>query len=70
MGLRLEDLISAILESTAIPRLRLGSLEPWELSERFFALLQNARLMPHLHMPLQSGADTVLRRMARRCWRR
>ncbi len=67
LGLRLEDLISAILESTAIPRLRLGSLEPWELSERFFALLQNARLMPHLHLPLQSGADTVLRRMARRC---
>ena len=66
-GLRLEDLIAAILEQTEIPRLRLGSLEPWELSEGFFRLLQNPRLMPHLHLPLQSGSDAILRRMARRC---
>ena len=67
LGLHLEDLIRAILEHTAIPRLRLGSLEPWELSEQFFALLQHERVMPHLHLPLQSGSDTVLKRMARRC---
>ena len=67
LGMRLDDLLSALLEQTEIPRLRLGSLEPWELSDRFFALLQNPRLMPHLHLPLQSGADSVLRRMARRC---
>lgn len=67
LGLRLEDLLSAVLEQTEIPRLRLGSLEPWELSEEFFRLLQNPRLMPHLHLPLQSGSDAVLRRMARRC---
>lgn len=67
LGLRLEDLIAAVLEQTDVPRVRLGSLEPWELSGDFFALWQNPRLMPHLHLPLQSGSDTVLRRMARRC---
>jgi threonylcarbamoyladenosine tRNA methylthiotransferase MtaB len=60
-------LITAILAQTAMPRLRLGSLEPWEFSDDFFAVLQNPRVMPHLHLPLQSGSDTVLRRMARRC---
>lgn len=63
----LSDLISAVLTHTAIPRLRLGSLEPWELSLAFYALFKNPRLMPHLHLPLQSGSDSVLRRMARRC---
>jgi len=63
----LTDLITEILEKTEIPRLRLGSLEPWELPEGFFSLFENPRLMPHLHLPLQSGSDTVLRRMARRC---
>jgi len=63
----LSELVSAILEQTTIPRLRLGSLEPWELPDGFFDLFKNPRLMPHLHLPLQSGSDTVLRRMARRC---
>jgi threonylcarbamoyladenosine tRNA methylthiotransferase MtaB len=63
----LSDLIKAILADTEIPRLRLGSLEPWELPADFFELFDNPRLMPHLHLPLQSGSDTVLRRMARRC---
>jgi threonylcarbamoyladenosine tRNA methylthiotransferase MtaB len=67
LGNNLSDLIKAILAETAIPRLRLGSLEPWELSDDFFALFDNPRLMPHLHLPLQSGSDSVLRRMARRC---
>jgi len=67
LGMRLDDLIRAVLENTGIQRLRLGSLEPWELSEGFFDLWQNPRLMPHLHLPLQSGSDAVLRRMSRRC---
>jgi len=67
LGNNLSDLIKAILAETDIPRLRLGSLEPWELSDDFFELFHNQRLMPHLHLPLQSGSDTVLRRMARRC---
>ena len=67
LGNNLSDLITAILTETTIPRLRLGSLEPWELPDNFFTLFDNPRLMPHLHLPLQSGSDTVLRRMARRC---
>jgi len=67
LGNNLSDLIKAILAETDIPRLRLGSLEPWELPDDFFELFNNPRLMPHLHLPLQSGSDTVLRRMARRC---
>jgi threonylcarbamoyladenosine tRNA methylthiotransferase MtaB len=63
----LVTLISEILAKTQIPRLRLGSLEPWELPAGFFELFKNPRLMPHLHLPLQSGSDSVLRRMARRC---
>jgi threonylcarbamoyladenosine tRNA methylthiotransferase MtaB len=61
------ELIQAILAQTEIPRLRLGSLEPWELPDGFFELFKNPRLLPHLHLPLQSGSDGVLRRMARRC---
>jgi len=67
LGNNLSDLIKTILAETEIPRLRLGSLEPWELPDDFFKLFDNPRLMPHLHLPLQSGSDTVLRRMARRC---
>ncbi len=63
----LYDLIETILKETDIARLRLGSIEPWELSDDFFDLFENPRFMPHLHLPLQSGCDTVLKRMARRC---
>lgn len=67
IGTRLDTLIQNILDHTEIPRIRLGSLEPWDLPQSFFRLFRNPRLMPHLHLPLQSGADSVLRRMARRC---
>jgi threonylcarbamoyladenosine tRNA methylthiotransferase MtaB len=63
---RLRELVAALLEHTDIPRIRLSSLEPWEIAEGFFRLWENPRLMPHLHLPLQSGSDRVLRRMARR----
>lgn len=66
-GVNLTRLILEILAGTSIPRLRLGSLEPWDLPDDFARLFENKRLMPHLHLPLQSGADSVLRRMARRC---
>lgn len=63
----LGGLVARILDETDIPRLRLGALEPWDLPENFWSLFRNPRLMPHLHLPLQSGSDRVLRRMARRC---
>jgi len=63
----LSALIRALLADTDVPRIRLGSLEPWDLPAGFWALFADRRLMPHLHLPLQSGSDSVLRRMARRC---
>ncbi|MBT3022454.1 MAG: tRNA (N(6)-L-threonylcarbamoyladenosine(37)-C(2))-methylthiotransferase MtaB [Candidatus Thiodiazotropha sp. (ex Lucina aurantia)] len=63
------ELIRRILQETDIPRLRIGSIEPWDLPEDFWRLFDNPRFMPHLHLPLQSGSDSVLRRMARRCRR-
>tara|TARA_R110002096_G_scaffold168798_12_gene340147 strand:- start:18585 stop:19871 length:1287 start_codon:yes stop_codon:yes gene_type:complete len=61
------NLITALLEQTNVPRIRMGSLEPWDLPIGFFKLFKNPRLMPHLHLPIQSGSDTVLKRMSRRC---
>lgn len=63
----LYELVKTVLQDTDIPRIRLGSVEPWDLDEAFPGLFSNPRFMPHLHLPLQSGSDTVLRRMARRC---
>lgn len=64
--LHLAHLIRAVLAETDLPRLRLSSLEPWDLDETFFLLWQDARLCRHLHLPLQSGSGTILRRMARK----
>ena len=66
-GSNLYELLSEILDRTQIPRIRLASVEPWDLPDNFFRLFQDARLMPHMHLPIQSGSDSVLRRMARRC---
>jgi threonylcarbamoyladenosine tRNA methylthiotransferase MtaB len=63
----LKELVETILSDTDIPRIRFASVEPWDLGEQFFELFDNQRLMPHMHLPLQSGSDTVLKRMSRRC---
>jgi threonylcarbamoyladenosine tRNA methylthiotransferase MtaB len=62
----LRQLISQILKETNPPRLRLSSLEPWDLDEDFFALWSDARLCAHLHLPLQSGSQATLKRMLRK----
>ncbi len=62
----LEALIRHVLGETDLPRLRLSSLEPWDLDPEFFRLFDDPRLLPHLHLPLQSGSDATLRRMARK----
>lgn len=64
--LHLLHLVQAILKETDIPRLRLSSLEPWDIPPGFFELWQDARLCRHLHLPLQSGSGATLRRMARK----
>jgi threonylcarbamoyladenosine tRNA methylthiotransferase MtaB len=62
----LSSLVSTILAETQVPRLRLSSLEPWDIPDGFFKLWQNPRLCRHLHLPLQSGCDATLKRMGRR----
>ena len=62
----LHTLVQAILKQTEVPRLRLSSLEPWDLDENFFRLWEDPRLCRHLHLPLQSGCTVTLQRMARK----
>lgn len=67
LGYNLYGLLKTILMETGIARIRLASVEPWDLHENFFELFETGRLMPHMHLPLQSGNDEILKRMARRC---
>lgn len=62
----LATLVAAILRETGVPRLRLSSIEPWDVDAALIALWENPRLCRQLHVPLQSGADPVLKRMGRR----
>lgn len=65
-GFHLRDLVQAILTHTDTPRLRLSSLEPWDLDADFFKLWEDELLCQHLHLPLQSGCDVTMKRMARK----
>jgi threonylcarbamoyladenosine tRNA methylthiotransferase MtaB len=64
--LRPHDLIAAILEETEVARLRFSSLQPQDISAELLALWSDPRLMPHFHLALQSGSDSVLTAMRRR----
>jgi threonylcarbamoyladenosine tRNA methylthiotransferase MtaB len=65
--MRLADLLRLILGETEARRLRLSSVEPMDLSEELLELMASTeRICRHVHAPLQSGADTVLKRMQRR----
>jgi threonylcarbamoyladenosine tRNA methylthiotransferase MtaB len=65
----LAALVRAIFEHTNLPRLRLSSIEPMDWNADLIALVADfagSRLARHAHLPLQSGSDSVLRRMYRR----
>jgi len=64
-GLNLNELIDIILKETSIERLRLSSLQPQEVTPSLISLWKDKRLCPHFHLSLQSGSDSVLKRMRR-----
>jgi len=59
------ELVEEILANTAVPRLRLSSIEPWDIAGENLRLWEDKRLCRHLHLPLQSGSNAVLGRMRR-----
>ncbi len=64
--LDLGNLISSLLHETEIPRIRVSSLEPEDFRLEWLELWQDQRMCRHFHLPMQSGSDAILRRMARR----
>jgi threonylcarbamoyladenosine tRNA methylthiotransferase MtaB len=64
---RLVDLLRRLLDETAIERLRLSSVEPMDFSDELVRVMaESSRIAKHVHAPLQSGSDRVLRRMHRK----
>ncbi len=62
---KFDQLIEQILNETSISRIRLSSLGPEYINDRFFDLFSDERLCDYLHLSVQSGSNTVLKRMQR-----
>jgi threonylcarbamoyladenosine tRNA methylthiotransferase MtaB len=62
----LAGLVRYLLANSGVERLRLSSIEPWDMDENFLSLWEDKRLCRHLHIPLQSGCAETLKRMGRR----
>lgn len=61
-----EDLLEEILQIKGLERVRIGSVYPDKISDRFIEMFKYKNLMPHLHISLQSCDDTVLKMMKRK----
>lgn len=62
----LAALVDAVAKLPGLQRLRLSSLEPLDVTDRLLEVMTtHANIMPHLHLPLQSGSPNILRKMAR-----
>ena len=61
----LDDLIPYLLEKTSIPRIRLTSLEPIEITDKLLNCYTDQRMCPHFHISLQSTNSSVLKSMKR-----
>ncbi|MDX2151758.1 MAG: tRNA (N(6)-L-threonylcarbamoyladenosine(37)-C(2))-methylthiotransferase MtaB [Bryobacteraceae bacterium] len=67
VNLRLAALVRRLLSETGIERIRLSSVEPMDFSDDLLALMaESGRIARHVHAPLQSGCDAVLKRMRRK----
>ncbi|MBQ7257744.1 MAG: tRNA (N(6)-L-threonylcarbamoyladenosine(37)-C(2))-methylthiotransferase MtaB [Abditibacteriota bacterium] len=64
-GNDLSALIKIILEKTSIEKIRLSSIEMWEIDDKLLELMSDRRLCNHLHIPLQQGTDQILKLMNR-----
>jgi threonylcarbamoyladenosine tRNA methylthiotransferase MtaB len=64
-GLNFEDLVEKILEIPGDFRVRISSIEPEGFGDKLFKLFDHPKLMPHLHMCIQSGSDKILLKMRR-----
>lgn len=62
---RLPELIAKAAEINGISRIRLSSIEPWEVDDALLEAMAHPKVCRHLHIPLQSGDDGVLARMNR-----
>jgi threonylcarbamoyladenosine tRNA methylthiotransferase MtaB len=63
---KLADLLINIAQIQNLPRIRLSSLEPTEITPKLLRTIRNhPNIMPHLHLSLQSGSDTILKKMCR-----
>jgi len=60
-----EDLLERIFQIEGIERVRIGSVYPDKITDRFISMFNNPKLMPHLHISLQSCDDTILHMMKR-----
>lgn len=65
-GENFESLLKSILEINKLQRVRIGSVYPDKISDEFINMFDNKKLMPHLHISLQSCDDEVLKRMRRK----
>ena len=66
IGTNFASLLKEILIIPNLERVRISSIEITELDEEFFELLKNPKICNHLHIPLQSGSDKVLKLMNRK----
>lgn len=62
---KLDDLLMLLLEQTSIPRIRLSSLEPIEITDKLMDCYKNERVCPHFHISLQSTNSSILKSMKR-----
>jgi len=64
--LKLLDMLKMILKKTKIQRIRISSLETYEINEELLDIFREERICRHIHLPLQSGDDNILKLMNRK----